>query len=171
MAAAAASKPSTNREPSVMADLARRIVSSGVPGTLSTLFSAHGSTYRALGSMMVSVPGIRAGGISGGCLDDYVARVGERATRTIPATILNFSSHSEAQDHDIPDTGCGGSIDILVERLAPAHVLLLEQFVGAAARDDASMLASVVRRDADASTVARGWTSCDGPCPTGIDSE
>ena len=68
-------------ELAAMIALAKRLLASGTAGTLSTLFSARGSTYRPLGSMMVSLPGMHAGGVSGGCLEEYVARVGERATR------------------------------------------------------------------------------------------
>jgi len=80
-------------ELSAMADLAKDVVASGLPGTLTTLFSARGSTYRPLGSMMVSLPGTRAGGISGGCLDEYVARIGERETRNVSAAMLHFTTH------------------------------------------------------------------------------
>jgi hypothetical protein len=51
-------------ELAALTDLAKRLVASDTPGTLSTLFCARGSTYRALGSMMVSLPGMHAGGIS-----------------------------------------------------------------------------------------------------------
>ncbi len=71
-------------ELTAMIALAKRLLASGTGGTLSTLFSTRGSTYRPLGSMMVSLPGMHAGGVSGGCLEEYVARVGERATRTAP---------------------------------------------------------------------------------------
>ncbi len=43
-----------------MITLAERLLASNTPGTLATLFSAHGSTYRTLGSMMVSLPGMHA---------------------------------------------------------------------------------------------------------------
>src|SRR5260221_12773518 len=104
-----------------MIALAERLLATDTPGTLATLFSARGSTYRSLGSMMVSLPGIHAGGISGGCLEEYVARAGERATRDTPATLLSFSTHPDSDD-DVPVLGCGGSIDVLVERLTPQHL-------------------------------------------------
>src|SRR5712671_2965042 len=113
-------------ELAAMIALAERLVASDTPGTLSTLFSARGSTYRTLGAMMVSLPGMHAGGVSGGCLEEYVARAGEHATRNTPAVMLRFSTHPDAGD-DAPVLGCGGSIDLLVERLTPDHVTWLEQ--------------------------------------------
>jgi len=111
-------------ELAAMIELAKRLVASDTAGTLSTLFSARGSTYRSPGSMMVSLPGMHAGGVSGGCLEEYVARVGERATRTAPAVILRFNTHPDS-DGDAPVLGCGGSIDVLVERLTQDHVAFL----------------------------------------------
>jgi xanthine/CO dehydrogenase XdhC/CoxF family maturation factor len=43
-----------------MIALAERLLASNMPWTLATLFSACGSTYRTLGSMMVSLPGMIA---------------------------------------------------------------------------------------------------------------
>src|SRR5690349_7965730 len=90
------SEASMNDDLAGMTDLANRLLRSGTPGTLSTLFAAHGSTYRPLGSMMVGLPGMHAGGVSGGCLEEYVARVGERATRCAPAVMLHFSTHPDS---------------------------------------------------------------------------
>jgi xanthine dehydrogenase accessory factor len=156
---------SMNLELAAMIELAKRLVASDTPGTLSTLFSARGSTYRTLGAMMVSLPGMHAGGVSGGCLEEYVARAGERATRNTPAVMLRFSTHPDADD-DAPVLGCGGSIDLLVERLTPDHVTRLEQLAGAFERDEYSLLACVVTRADRSLSVTREWLrpadrSCD----------
>jgi xanthine/CO dehydrogenase XdhC/CoxF family maturation factor len=139
-----------------MVALAERLVATGTPGTLATLFSAHGSTYRPLGSMMVSTPGMRAGGISGGCLEEYVARAGERETRHRPAAMLDFSTHPDADDN-VPTLGCGGSIAVLIERLTLGHVRMLEQLGEAYERDDGSILACIVTRSGPALSVWRTW--------------
>src|SRR5258706_14904652 len=114
-------------EREAMIALAKRLLASGTAGTLSTLFSASGSTYRSLGSMMVSLPGMHAGGVSGGCLEEYVARVGERATRTAPAVMLRLRDYPHSQD-DVPALGCGGSMQGLGERLMADHGAFLEQY-------------------------------------------
>jgi xanthine/CO dehydrogenase XdhC/CoxF family maturation factor len=106
--------------------------------------------------MMVSSPGMRAGGISGGCLEEYVTRVGERATRSVSAVMLRFTTHPDSDD-DIPILGCGGSIEVLVERLTPQHVTLLEQLSGAAQNDECSLLACVVTRQGESLSVRREW--------------
>lgn len=147
-----------------MIALAQRLVASDTPGTLSTLFSARGSTYRPLGAMMVSLPGTHAGGVSGGCLDEHVAREGERATRNTPAVMLRFNTHRDSDD-DTPVLGCGGSIELLVERLTLDHVALLEHLASASEGDDYSLLAHVVKRVGQSLSVTREWLRHpDGPC-------
>jgi len=147
-------------ELAAMIALAKRLLASGTAGTLSTLFSARGSTYRPLGSMMVSLPGMHAGGVSGGCLEEYVGRVGERATRTAPVVMLRFSTHPDSED-DVPVLGCGGSIEVLVERLTPDHVAFLEEFATASESDDGSTLACRVKRTGESLSVAREWPRPD----------
>jgi xanthine dehydrogenase accessory factor len=144
------------RELPEMIALAERLLASDIPGTLATLFSARGSTYRSLGSMMVSLPGVHAGGISGGCLEEYVARAGERSTRDNPASMLSFSTHPDADD-DVPVLGCGGAINVLVERVTQDHVAWLKQIAAVYEADDAALLGIVVTRSADRIAVSRAW--------------
>ena len=103
-----------------IADLAGRLLSSGTAGLVATLVASRGSSYRSLGSVMVGTPGIHAGGISGGCLEPFVVREGERATREVATTLMRFRTGPET-DGDAPALGCGGEIEILVERLQPGH--------------------------------------------------
>jgi xanthine dehydrogenase accessory factor len=154
-----------------MRALAGRMLQAGTPGTLSTLFAAHGSTYRPLGSMMVGLPGRCAGGISGGCLEEYIARVGERETRSAPAAMLRFSTHADSDDN-APVVGCGDSIDVLVERLTAGHLTFLQEFSAAIERDEGSVLACAVRRDGGFLTVTREWLrSADGHTTTASDKD
>src|SRR5688500_7039480 len=99
--------------------LAQRLLDHNEPGTLATLFSASGSSYRSLGSMMVGgPPGVVAGGGSGGCLEEYIVRHGRELTRNHAAVLLTFDTGSaDDVDEAKPVSGCGGSIDVLVERL------------------------------------------------------
>jgi xanthine/CO dehydrogenase XdhC/CoxF family maturation factor len=77
--------------------------------------------------------------------------------------MLKFSTRPDSDGDDVPVLGCGGSIEILVERLAPAHVQLLEQLVDAAESDHASTLACVLRHQAQSPSVAREWLPCGDP--------
>jgi xanthine/CO dehydrogenase XdhC/CoxF family maturation factor len=161
----------TARDLEAMRALASWMLRSGTPGTLSTLFAARGSTYRPLGSVMVGFPGRHAGGISGGCLEEYIARIGERETRNTRAAMLRFSTHPDSDDN-APVLGCGGSIDVLVERLTAGHLVFLEEFSAAVERDEGSLLACSVRRDGQSLSVTREWLpSADGHTTTASDKD
>src|SRR5687768_8537735 len=107
--------------------IAARLLDAGEPGVFATLFWSRGSTYRTLGSIMVAGPaGILAGGVSGGCLEEYVARHGRELTTTRAAAVLSFDADPDA-DGSKPSLGCGGSIEVLVERLTADHLAILQQ--------------------------------------------
>jgi xanthine/CO dehydrogenase XdhC/CoxF family maturation factor len=161
----------TPQELDAMRTLASRMLRLGTPGTLSTLFAARGSTYRPLGSMMVGLPGRRAGGITAGCLEDYIVRVGERDTRKASATMLHFGTHPYSGDNALV-LGCGESIDVLVERLTFEHLEFLEEFSAAAERDEGSLLACMVCRNGQHLSVTREWVrSADGQTTTASDND
>src|SRR5258705_2727827 len=113
----------TTQELSDMIALAERLAAVDELAVLSTLFSSDGSTYRRLGSMMVSGPASSvAGGVSGGCLEQYIARNGRQLIRQQSAAILRFGAEPDGADDGKPVLGCGGSIEVLVERLTPDHL-------------------------------------------------
>ena len=148
-----------------MIALAGRAVAVGVGGTLATLYSARGSSYRPLGSMMVGVPGMHAGGISGGCLDEYVSRQGHLATRDRGAVLLRFRTDPDT-DGDGPVPGCGGDLEILVERLTPDHVALLVDMAAALESDEPSQLACTIERSGASISIERTWVRA-GDIPPG----
>jgi xanthine dehydrogenase accessory factor len=150
----------TRSELTHMIDLAKRLLAAGEPGVLSTLFTSNGSTYRPLGSMMVSgPPALLAGGISGGCLEQYVARTGRSLTQQQPAAMLSFDADPDHDDGAKPVLGCGGSIEVLVERLTVDHVAFLESFHRAIVSDEPSLATCTIDVCEDqASNVSRSWT-------------
>jgi xanthine dehydrogenase accessory factor len=118
----------TRSEVQQMIDLGGRLVSSGETAVLATLFSSTGSTYRPLGSMMLSGPGtMMVGGVSGGCVEEYVARHGRSLVMHQPAAMLSFEADPDGEDGGKPVLGCGGSIQVLVERCTPGHLAFLEK--------------------------------------------
>lgn len=149
----------TRAELTDMIDLARRLLAAEEAGVFSTLFASNGSTYRPLGSMMVSgPPTLLAGGISGGCLEQYVARTGRLLTATKPAAMLSFDADPDHDDGAKPILGCGGSIEVLVERLTSEHLTFLEAVRSAMESDDASAaLCTVDMHDSHPARVSRTW--------------
>src|SRR3954468_4796282 len=144
-----------------MVALADRIIASDEPGTLATLFAARGPTYRPLGSMMVCRPGMQAGAISGGFLEQYVAREGALATATQPAAILTFSTAHGTGDR-APVLGQGGAIDILVERLTSAQIVWLKELWAAASANSPSVIQCRVQSSGSVVEVHREWLHACG---------
>lgn len=150
--------------------LAGRLLGAEEPGILATLVSAHGSSYRSLGSMMIGgPPGVTAGGVSGGCLEGYITRHGRELTRNSSAVLLSFDTGS-ADDVDSakPVLGCGGSIEVLVERLTHDHLDHLHRLASACASDVASLTMCMIEStidDSAAVTVTRRWGRPDESHP------
>jgi xanthine/CO dehydrogenase XdhC/CoxF family maturation factor len=93
---------------------------------VATIVRVEGSSYRKPGArMLITKSGLRAGTISGGCLEAEVSRQGWWLTQDGP-TVKQFSTSFEA-DSDRPyGLGCGGTIHLLLERRATAEVFLRE---------------------------------------------
>jgi xanthine dehydrogenase accessory factor len=151
-------------ELSEMIGLAERLMAAGEPAVLATLFSADGSTYRTLGSMMVSGPGSNfiAGGVSGGCLEEYIARRGRELIGRYDATMLSFDTDPDNNGDGVPSLGCGGSIEVLVERCTPEHLTFLRRLSAAQSSDSCSTVACVIDpTELPALTVRRVWFDQD----------
>jgi xanthine dehydrogenase accessory factor len=126
--------------------LAERLQAAREPALLATLFSANGSTYRPLGSMMLGgpSPAFLAGGVSGGCLEEYILRRGRAIIDEQPAVLLRFDADPRGNASGVPALGCGGSIEVLVERFMPDHLAFLRGCADAHAADHASVAACIV---------------------------
>ena len=110
--------------------LATRLDEAGEFGVFATLLSTRGSSYRPHGSMMLAgPPGTpRAGGVSGGCLEEYIARQGRSLLIDRPAALLGFDTSTDGEIANAkPTLGCGGHVDVLVERFTPKHRTMLQR--------------------------------------------
>jgi xanthine dehydrogenase accessory factor len=145
--------------------LARRLLDNRERGTLATLFAADGSSYRSLGSIMVGgPPGFVAGGVSGGCLEDYIVRHGRELTRDPAAVLLSFDTGSADDAEDAkPVLGCGGSIQVLVERLTAGqldHLLRLAEAYDADVPSLTTCTIDAAGGHPAGVTVSRSWGRC-----------
>jgi xanthine dehydrogenase accessory factor len=129
--------------------LAERLIAAEVPGVLATLFWAEGSTYRRLGSMMVCglSADMKCGGVSGGCLEDYIIRRGHELLRSRSSAMLSFSSDPLEQHDDAPKLGCGGKVEVLIERLTAEHLPVLQAMANAASSDQPTTWPVVIEED------------------------
>jgi xanthine/CO dehydrogenase XdhC/CoxF family maturation factor len=80
----------------------------GQPLALATLVRAEGSSYRRPGARMLVCPdGTTVGSLSGGCLEEEVARRAFEVLRTGKPSLMSFDTRLRY--------GCNGSIEVFVE--------------------------------------------------------
>jgi xanthine/CO dehydrogenase XdhC/CoxF family maturation factor len=80
----------------------------GEPLALATLVRAQGSSYRRPGArMLICSDGMTAGSLSGGCLEEEVARRAFDVLRTGVPSLMSFDTRLRF--------GCNGTIEIFVE--------------------------------------------------------
>src|SRR5688572_2381373 len=87
----------------------------GQPLALATLVRAKGSSYRRPGARMLICPdGTTVGSLSGGCLEEEVARRAFEVMHSGTPSLMSFDTRLRF--------GCNGSIDVFVEAV-PGSVL------------------------------------------------
>jgi xanthine/CO dehydrogenase XdhC/CoxF family maturation factor len=157
-------------ELSEMISLGERLNAADEPAVLATLFAANGSTYRPLGSMMLGGPSsaLTVGGVSGGCLEEFIARRGRALTDQQPAAMLSFDADPDADHTGVPSLGCGGSIEVLVERFTPEHLAFLRRFAAAHDADQSSTAACVIDASASPAITVRRFPLIDGDEATSL---
>ena len=83
--------------------------------TLATVVRVRGSSYRKPGARMLIAGGVVvAGSVSGGCLEGEIARRGAWWAADGPV-VRTFTSEREPGDDERSATGCGGTVDVLIE--------------------------------------------------------
>ncbi len=104
-------------------ELWRRLESEVVDYVLATILRVEGPSYRKPGArMLIAADGRRTGTISGGCLEDDVARRAQWLAKSGPV-ISQFSTMDD--DGERPyGSGCGGVLHILLEGRQTAAPLL-----------------------------------------------
>jgi xanthine dehydrogenase accessory factor len=100
---------------------------------LVTVVGTRGSSYRSPGARMLILPdGSRIGAVSGGCLEGELCRRAHWWTSESPAVLKTFDTSTQ-EDNEGFGLGCGGGIDLLLERLetndSATHPLLAQQRV------------------------------------------
>ena len=84
---------------------------------LVTVVATRGSSYRSPGARMLILPdGSRIGAVSGGCLEGELCRRAHWWTSKTSALLKSFDTSTQEDDEGF-GLGCGGSIDLLLERL------------------------------------------------------
>ena len=88
----------------------------GEPMALATIVATTGSTYRHAGArLFIPAEGEPIGNISGGCLEDDVARIGREVMRTGEPRLASFDLTADEDAVWGYGLGCNGSFEVFVE--------------------------------------------------------
>ena len=137
-----------------------QLCAEGHAAALATVAAVEGSSYRRPGArMLIAADGRTWGGVSGGCLENDVARRGRLliANPSTPvlcryetggdledeATLIDDDASSSRQPG--PSLGCGGLIDILIERVWAQSPGPLPALSAAVRTRRAAAVATIVR--------------------------
>lgn len=107
---------------SVMA-AARSLGAQPQPLLLATVVAIQGSSYRRPGARLL-LAGDRwiTGSVSGGCLEGDLVRRGWWHTGSARAAVVSYDSTADEEDPGWGiGFGCNGVVEVLLERLEPAH--------------------------------------------------
>jgi xanthine dehydrogenase accessory factor len=133
------------------------------PMALATIVETRGSTYRRAGArLLVPVEGEPIGNLSGGCLEDDVARVGREVTASGKPRLLTFDMTADGEEVWGYGLGCNGAIDVFIEPAAMA-VETAEVFRAAIDEDrEAALVTVIASSGASAPLGARLLVSAEG---------
>jgi xanthine dehydrogenase accessory factor len=153
--------------------LADDLEADDMPAVLATLISVRGSSYRPLGSMMLGGPSSAfvAGGVSGGCLEEYILRRGRTLNNRQPAALLRFVDDPRAGHADVPVLGCGSSIEVLLERFTSDHLTFLQRFAAVHDADHASFASCVIDTSTPSAVKVHRTLSTDADSMTNSDRQ
>ncbi|MFO0838404.1 MAG: XdhC family protein [Phycisphaerae bacterium] len=105
--------------------------SRGSDAVLATVVRVSGSTYRRPGArMLITRDGVRVGAVSGGCLEQEVARRAWWLTDTHDAALAVYDTRSSEEAAWEFGLGCQGVVQVLLERVPAAtptpHLAFIE---------------------------------------------
>lgn len=143
-------------------DAVERLARSGTGVALATVVATRGSTYRHAGArLLVPADGDAIGTISGGCLEEEVARLAREAIGSGEPRLVRFDLRGDEDAIWGLGLGCNGVIDVFIEPPAvAAGTIAFLQAARAADAGPAALVTVVAATDPD---VAIGRQVVVGP--------
>jgi xanthine dehydrogenase accessory factor len=106
--------------------IAGRVVRVGVPAALAVVTRIEGSGYRRAGArLLIEGDGAFTGGVSGGCLEEDVRRVGQEVAATGRSRLLHYDTGDDEDTVFGLGLGCNGEVDLMVAPIAGAETRAL----------------------------------------------
>ena len=110
--------------PPALLEAMRAADESGQPAVLATIIARHGSTPREVGAKMLICPdGKTTGSVGGGIMEHRTILAAREmlADDTLQHRIVAFSA--DGQNADAALAACGGSMELLLEKVMPGEVI------------------------------------------------
>lgn len=118
-----------------VAETAAELAGSGTPAVIGVVVDTAGSTYRKRGALiLLDATGIRAGALSGGCLESDVERCARDVLADGRATMARFDTNGEDDRVFGSGVGCSGEMNVLLMPLPTDEAPLRSAIVDACGR-------------------------------------
>ena len=113
-----------------VAEAAAELAVAGVPAVVGVVVDTTGSTYRKRGALiLLDATGMRAGALSGGCLESAVEDHARQVLAENSARMARFDTNTEDDRVFGSGVGCGGEMNVLLMPL-PADDAPLRRALG-----------------------------------------
>lgn len=120
----------------------RALADRGETGVLAVVVATSGSTYRKPGALiLVDAAGVRAGALSGGCLEGELEAAARNVLDDGAAADVRFDTSGDEDRVFGSGTGCGGSTQVRLLPLPARESPLRDALLAAEARGDVLELA------------------------------
>ncbi|HEX8325620.1 MAG TPA: XdhC family protein [Tepidisphaeraceae bacterium] len=128
----------------------------GKPSAVATVVGVEGSAYRRPGArMLIAEDGRTWGGVSGGCLERDVAARGRGVIAAGRSFLCTYDSADDELISRGVSTGCGGTIDVLIQPITANQPGPLKPMTATADDDRERDVIAVVR-------AGGAWQSAEG---------
>jgi xanthine dehydrogenase accessory factor len=139
------------------------------PMALATIVATRGSTYRRAGARyLIPATGEPIGNLSGGCLEDDVARAGHEVMASGEPRLMTFDMTADGEEIWGYGLGCNGAIDVFVEPGAMAVETASAFRTAMEENRPAALVTVIVAADPDLPLGARLLVEPDGSRRGGI---
>jgi xanthine dehydrogenase accessory factor len=114
---------------------AGELAAAGVPCVVGVVVDTHGSTYRKRGALiLLDAAGMRAGALSGGCLESEVEAQARDVLARGTALLTRFDTNGEEDRLFGSGVGCSGEMNVLLLPLPPDESPLRSALADACSR-------------------------------------
>ena len=142
---------------------------SNEPMALATILATRGSTYRRAGArLLVPATGEPIGNLSGGCLEDDVARAGREVMASGEPRLMTFDMTADGEEIWGYGLGCNGAIDVFIEPGAMAVETASAFRTAIAENRPAALVTVIASADPSVPMGARVMVEPDGTVRGGI---